>query len=166
MLYRLVKVDANCYNKQLFPCKKKQIWQKKTMDNIKSKIITFFVTVYLLLVLSYLFVTGQLPRQHIIKVAYILLGKKYKAKVKKFNLDEGYCWRAKLPKHLCTDAESTSRIVVYEDGTPLPSGHASHDEIRKLGLGRFSHWGNGLFFSASDNTEPTKNGRMYTVKEI
>ena len=39
-----------------------------------------------------------------------------------------------------------------------------HADIRSLGGGRFSHWGNNLFFSASDNTDPRTNGRTYTYQ--
>jgi hypothetical protein len=30
-------------------------------------------------------------------------------------------------------------------------------------MGRFSHWGDGLHFSASDNSDPRTNGRSYTI---
>jgi hypothetical protein len=56
-----------------------------------------------------------------------------------------------------------SRLVLLEDGTLLGPPHQMHDVIRNKGMGRFSHWGNGLYFSSSDNSDPRRNGRVYTV---
>ena len=55
-----------------------------------------------------------------------------------------------------------SFVVVYEDGVPLPGPHALHAEIRELGDGLFVHWGEYLVYSASDNSDPSCNGRRYT----
>ena len=41
----------------------------------------------------------------------------------------------------------------------LPIGHAPHDAIRNLGQGRYSHWGRRIYFAASDNSDPRRNGR-------
>ena len=55
-----------------------------------------------------------------------------------------------------------SRLVLLEDGTPLPFPHTSHAEIREKGMGRYSHWGaQRLWFSTSDNSDPRANGREY-----
>jgi hypothetical protein len=55
--------------------------------------------------------------------------------------------------------------VVLEDGVPLPgASNASHEEIRKLGKGRYSFWGGSVYFSASDNTSPGLNGRAYALR--
>jgi hypothetical protein len=56
-----------------------------------------------------------------------------------------------------------SRLVLLEDGKPLGPAHQMHDVIRNKGMGRFSHWGDGLHFSASDNSDPRTNGRSYTI---
>ena len=48
-----------------------------------------------------------------------------------------------------------------EDGKELGPAHAAHDDIRSIGLGRFSHWENYVVFSASDNSNPRLNGREY-----
>lgn len=57
-----------------------------------------------------------------------------------------------------------SPIVIYENGNPLGPAHSSHEDIEKIGYGRFSHWrGMGIIFSASDVTDPNTNGRRYTV---
>jgi hypothetical protein len=54
---------------------------------------------------------------------------------------------------------------VFEDDKPLAIGHAPHEDIRRRGEGRYSHWNDRVYFSASDNTDPTRNGRVYTVME-
>lgn len=54
-----------------------------------------------------------------------------------------------------------SRLRLYEADRPLGPAHSLHDQIRKEGKGRYSHWGGYLYFSASDNTDPRANGRTY-----
>ncbi len=80
----------------------------------------------------------------------------------------GHCWNTSLPdKNGDTPSEPRrSRVVLLEDGTPLGEAHALHDDIRKIGNGRYSHWGETLFFSTSDNTDPNTNGRQYEVRRI
>lgn len=56
-----------------------------------------------------------------------------------------------------------SRLVVLEDGEALGPAHAIHDDIRRIGEGRYSHWKRGILFSTSDNTDPRTNGRQYSV---
>src|SRR5439155_1545596 len=61
-----------------------------------------------------------------------------------------------------------STLRIFENGKELGPAHSVHVDIRNLGMGRFSHWGSGtgtvsaLYFSASDNTDPRTNGRVYT----
>jgi hypothetical protein len=60
--------------------------------------------------------------------------------------------------------EAPSLARVWEDGRPLPGpGNARHDDIRKVGRGRYSFWHSSLYFSASDNTDPSANGRSYEI---
>jgi SAM-dependent methyltransferase len=56
-----------------------------------------------------------------------------------------------------------SGLILLEDGTPLGPAHASHSLIRERGIGRYSHWGEVLYFAASDNSPPDRNGRDYTA---
>lgn len=56
-----------------------------------------------------------------------------------------------------------STLLVFEDENPLGPAHASHEEIRTLGGGCFSHWADSLYFSTSDNSDPNTNGKTYTV---
>ncbi|WP_256010066.1 pectate lyase family protein [Desertivirga xinjiangensis] len=62
-----------------------------------------------------------------------------------------------------TDAKKTQSILkIYENGKELGPAHSLHRDVKISGKGRFSHWGNELYFSASDNTNPRTNGRKYT----
>jgi len=56
-----------------------------------------------------------------------------------------------------------SRLAMLEDGRPLGPAHALHADIVNVGAGRYSHWGPGVYFSASDNSDPRANGRRYVV---
>jgi hypothetical protein len=60
-------------------------------------------------------------------------------------------------------SQGVSRLTLLEDGKPLGPAHQMHDVIRNKGMGRFSHWGEGLHFSTSDNSDPRTNGRLYTI---
>jgi SAM-dependent methyltransferase len=52
--------------------------------------------------------------------------------------------------------------VVYEAGRALGPPHSPHADIRASGSGRFSHWQELVYFSASDGSDPNTNGRAYT----
>jgi hypothetical protein len=78
----------------------------------------------------------------------------------------GHCYRAAVDPDLLSDAESISRLRLYEDGMPLPDAHADHAEIRRDGRGRYSHWQGAIYFSSCDNTDPRSNGRRYVYKEV
>ena len=52
---------------------------------------------------------------------------------------------------------------VFEDGVLLGPTHLRNDTVRRKGGGMYSHWGERLFFSASDNSDPKMNGRAYTA---
>lgn len=57
---------------------------------------------------------------------------------------------------------SVSKLRLFENGVELGPAHSNHHDIRTFGLGQFSHWGNTLYFSTSDNSDPLTNGRKYT----
>src|SRR5262249_8699264 len=63
-----------------------------------------------------------------------------------------------------SDAEGTSGLVLLEDGRPLPYPHQIYRSIQDEGQGRYSHWGTGAVFSATDNSDPRTNGRVYTAR--
>src|SRR4029077_6571352 len=39
--------------------------------------------------------------------------------------------------------------------------HVAHRSIREEGCGRYSRWGDTVYFSTSDNSDPRSNGRLY-----
>lgn len=78
----------------------------------------------------------------------------------------GYAYSFPLPPQLAATADGPanhklSRLMMYEDGQPLGLAHSLHEYIGKFGQGRFSHWGDSMIFSASDNSNPNTNGRTY-----
>ena len=77
----------------------------------------------------------------------------------------GFAYQAGLDHGSPSDvAGGRSGLVLYEDGKPLGPAHSAHKDIREQGEGRFSHWGaRRLWFSASDNSDPSANGREYKV---
>ncbi|WP_316839641.1 pectate lyase [Pedobacter gandavensis] len=80
-------------------------------------------------------------------------------------LDEGFAYKISRNFGITGDSNtqpSISTLRVFEDGKELGAAHSSHASIRTTGKGKFSHWGNSLIFSTSDNSDPRKNGRKYT----
>ncbi|KWV59479.1 hypothetical protein AS156_31075 [Bradyrhizobium macuxiense] len=69
--------------------------------------------------------------------------------------------------HLPTDSPQTpsaSNLTIFENGHALGPPHSAHIDIREKGAGRFSHWGNGVFFSTTDGSDPRSNGRAYSIQ--
>lgn len=60
-------------------------------------------------------------------------------------------------------APMRSQLVLLEDGRPLPRPNAVHEDVRRLGAGRFSHWQHELIFSTLDGSDPRINGRRYVL---
>jgi hypothetical protein len=61
------------------------------------------------------------------------------------------------------DHPTRSSVIVCENNDLLGPMHAPHSDIAKEGRGRYSHWGNSLLFSTSDNSDPNTNGRSYSL---
>ncbi len=80
--------------------------------------------------------------------------------------EQGHCYLAPLPSKLISDKEGYSSLTIFEDDKPLLLSHSAHDDIRSSGGGRFSHWGDYVYFSSTDNTNPQSNGRIYSFKEV
>lgn len=82
--------------------------------------------------------------------------------------ENGYCWQIDLSEFPIEGDSSEephrSSFVLCEDGRPLTRGHSSHDVIRNIGKGNFSHWGKRLYFSTSDNSDPRTNQRKYSLQ--
>lgn len=56
-----------------------------------------------------------------------------------------------------------SPLRVREDATLLPLANVPCNEVRNLGHGRSCHTLDRIFFSASDGSDPARNGRKYTL---
>ncbi|MGQ9369474.1 class I SAM-dependent methyltransferase [Azospirillum sp. ST 5-10] len=83
--------------------------------------------------------------------------------------DGGFCWRCLVdslrPFADTADDPARSAVIVMEGERKLDTPHAPHRDIRAFGSGRFSYWENGqLYFAASDNSDPNRNGRPYRVQ--
>jgi SAM-dependent methyltransferase len=80
----------------------------------------------------------------------------------------GLMWSCTLPASFPHGDDSASPIssslALFEDGKLIGPAHSSHETIKTVGKGAYSHWGNALYFSSSDGSDPTSNGRLYTCK--
>ncbi len=82
-----------------------------------------------------------------------------------FGHDGGACYiaplrRMRVPLPLL---QQGWRAAVLEDGSELPMADSIHEDIRRLGAGRHSVWEDHVWFSATDNTNPNRNGRVYEL---
>ncbi|CAN5248936.1 hypothetical protein BH09PSE2_BH09PSE2_02130 [soil metagenome] len=80
----------------------------------------------------------------------------------------GKTWWRGLPRELeplGDDGANPQRspLMLFEDGEPLGPAHSGHADIEAHGGGRISHWGEGLYFSTSDGSDPNTNGRSYGI---
>ena len=89
--------------------------------------------------------------------------------------DDGHGWFAKLPRFpssswqrrlyiIHPDDSVPNGVTLYEDGRPLPFPDSELHDIRDAGEGRHSRLGDAVYFSASDNGDPTSGGRVYEVE--
>lgn len=87
--------------------------------------------------------------------------------IKRFERERGFAWSARVPELApwgdSNEHPATSRVIVLEDSLPLGPAHAAHEDIRNTGGGAFSHWGDTILLSTSDNSDPRTNGRSYTA---
>lgn len=65
----------------------------------------------------------------------------------------------------CIEVPRRSKLMLYEDSVILGLAHCMHAHISRHANGRFSHWGERLYFSASDGSDPNTNGRTYSYCE-
>jgi molybdenum cofactor biosynthesis enzyme MoaA len=73
--------------------------------------------------------------------------------------EQGHCHIAMLPPGV-----PLSEYRLFEDERQLGPAQALHDDIRHHGGGRYSLWGRGVYFSASDNSDARYNGRTYVLR--
>lgn len=87
--------------------------------------------------------------------------------LRSFRHEHGHAWVVDLPEFLAPGESPAharpSSLRLFEDSRELGPSSAIHDDIRAIGLGRFSHWGRGLVLSTSDNSDPNTNTRTYSV---
>jgi hypothetical protein len=60
-------------------------------------------------------------------------------------------------------AEASGPLLLFQDGIPLGPADSSHDQIRRSGGGRYSHWGDAVYFSSVDGTHPLQHDYSYKV---
>jgi hypothetical protein len=75
----------------------------------------------------------------------------------------GFAYQAPLGTDRLTSHLHPSAAVILENGRELGPGNAQHGDIRTSGAGRFSFWGDWVYLSASDNSDPRVNGRVYVA---
>jgi glycosyltransferase involved in cell wall biosynthesis len=129
------------------------------------------VSAYLTLVLFFLLLSGRLDPNVSLRTILVAAVRRLRAPSRKpeeladIVHEVGHCYTARLASRWVSDREGWSRVQVFEDGRPLPRPHTSHEAIRQDGRGAFSHWGPLVYFSASDNSDPRANGRIYVAAE-
>jgi radical SAM protein with 4Fe4S-binding SPASM domain len=78
--------------------------------------------------------------------------------------ESGHCYLVEIPdSYVELAGESLKDAEFLENGVALALPKAAHDDIRRSGLGRYSVWGRSLYFSTSDNSDPSDNGRSYEL---
>jgi hypothetical protein len=79
---------------------------------------------------------------------------------------EGYEFLAHVPELAhCSDSLNghLSPLILLENDQMLGPAHALHDKIRKKGGGAYSHWGEWVHLSTSDNEAPGNRTYEYAV---
>jgi hypothetical protein len=118
-------------------------------------VLTFAAYAPTALWLKYSYVPLEAPKGAVFRLSHL-----YKLSRNKF----GYMSRAQT-LILIGDTEDEplrSPLLLFEDLKPLGPAHSAQEDIEEIGLGRFSHLKRvGFFFSTSDNSDPTTNGRNY-----
>lgn len=123
------------------------------------------VSIYLVFVGIWLLASGRIRAEGFPKLVGRMVRRRYVGGFRDIRHDEKHCWVAPVPKELLSDKDGASRLVLFEDDRPLGPAHCGHDDIRRDGAGRYSHWGEQVYFSTSDNSDPTANNRHYHVRE-
>jgi 2-polyprenyl-6-hydroxyphenyl methylase/3-demethylubiquinone-9 3-methyltransferase len=62
-----------------------------------------------------------------------------------------------------SDWNGKSSMFLFEDSHPMQYPRSEHAHIRRYGIGRYIHWGEYIWFSSSDNSDPNTNGRCYKL---
>ena len=123
------------------------------------------VSLYLCVVGFWLICSRQIVSPGFFRIFRSRLRRPYRGPLEEILPERGNCFVASAPARLLSDRESASRVIVFEGDRALGPGHATHEEIRSRGHGRYSHWGPQVYFSSSDNSDPRTNGRAYRIEE-
>jgi hypothetical protein len=123
------------------------------------------VSLYLIVVGAWLLLARRIPSPGFRRILAARFSRRYVGVLQDFTAEEGLCFTVPVPENMLSDRESASRLRLFEDESPVGLPHCSHDDIRRLGGGRYSHWGPTFYFSTPDNTDPRTNRRRYVVRE-
>lgn len=78
--------------------------------------------------------------------------------------NSGNCYTFTVDDDLPDDSNTSSTIVLFEDGKSLPRWHCrTGTTIATEGRGTYMHVGSTIYFATSDNSSPLTNGRKYTA---
>jgi SAM-dependent methyltransferase len=94
-------------------------------------------------------------------------GTEYESEVDKSKIEwvEGNMFRYHIPRRLISESDKNfSEITLSENDTILQMPSTQHESIKNHGQGRYSHWGDFLYFSSSDNSDPRDNSHDYKIK--
>lgn len=137
------------------------------MNTLKPRrVVIAIVCAYLIVGGLFLTLARRLPGFPILKLIVNGWDFNFKATADVISHDKGFCYTFAVSRHLLSDREGISALVMYENDAALGPGHSRHDDIRLQGQGKFSHWGSLVFFSASDNSDPRTNGRKYHIEKV
>lgn len=80
--------------------------------------------------------------------------------------DEGLAYTITIPLVQPNERDDGGKSFarLFEDDVELGPRGVAHSFIRSAGRGAFSHWGETLYFSSSDGTDPRTNGRTYVLR--
>jgi molybdenum cofactor biosynthesis enzyme MoaA len=81
-----------------------------------------------------------------------------------FVQENGHCYLGQISEEFVKATQQDGEpVILYEDEKKLPLPDSPHEEIRSLGMGRYSIWNGWLYFSSSDNDDPLTSGRRYRL---
>lgn len=82
---------------------------------------------------------------------------------------DGFCWIATLPLDASLGDSpgepARSSLVLLQNGQPLGPAHSEHQRVISDGGGRFSHWGDTLYFSTADGSAPASGQLTVLIQE-
>ena len=135
------------------------------LRSLLAAVNVVIVSIYLAFVALFLLASGRIKDPGFGPIIRSLFRRRFSGGLTEMTAETGHCYLAAIPSRLPSDQDSASRLRLFEDGRELGPAHSAHDDIRTLGAGHFSHWGNQIYFSSSDNSDPRSNGRRYTATE-